>query len=151
MRIQRAREARGIMQKDLAARIGRHFNTMCRWESGDEETTPSIVDAVAIARELQVPLSSLVGESVTAPIPAARSGPMFFVAPNSLRAVTDQATPIDALEVALASCVRIDPGDHNIPADEFRSIVLKIAERLRKQKQMTPAREALLRDVVGDG
>lgn len=136
------------MQKDLADRIGRHANTLNRWESGDETTTPSLDDMVAIARELQVSVSDLVGDKPSAPVPSVRSGPLFFVDPAVRRTLADDSSPIDAIEAAVRRCVRIDPDDHEVPGDEFRALMLRVADRLRRRRMMTPAREALLRQAT---
>jgi DNA-binding XRE family transcriptional regulator len=56
-RIADAREARGLSRQDFAAAIGVHYQTVGYLERG--EYSPSLVLALRIARELELPVESL--------------------------------------------------------------------------------------------
>ena len=59
-RMRRARDARGLTQKELAEKIGRGQITVSSWER--DETSPTIKDLKLIAELLGVRLSWLVGD-----------------------------------------------------------------------------------------
>lgn len=56
-RIASAREARGLNRQDFAAAIGVHYQTVGYLERG--EYSPSLVLALRIARELELPVEAV--------------------------------------------------------------------------------------------
>jgi len=138
------REAAGLSQEELAGKMGKHVNTVGRWERSEQE--PPIDTLKNLAGNLGVSLAKLLGED-GAPGTLTRSEPIFFMSPRAATAMRDAKSKAEmdaALDIGL--CVGVDPEDVEITRTQ-RDALLQEARRLYRKHAGVEPDEGLLRRV----
>lgn len=132
-RLRFLREGRQLSQEALAKLCDLVPNTISRWEVGT--TSPSLADAVLVAKALEVPLAVLAGEKEpAAEVPLVRLEPLYFVNPGRLEALRAAKTPAETQELfrrGIAVCV--EPDDLMVAKAQYEA-----AERLIHAAKLRP-------------
>lgn len=129
-RIRRIREQRtDLTQQDVATRLGKHVNSVQRWESGLQKMRA--VDVPPLASALGVSCDALLGAQRTDPVAmvVAQNETTYFVNDKALRSIRE-AKSIDALRTLFDFGIEfgneVEPSSRRVTAAEYGDVAAEV-------------------------
>lgn len=129
-----AREACGLSQDQLAARLGKSKNTVPRWESGENEM--GVIDAIDAARELRTSVQALLDPVA---VPLQRPEPIYFLSPAFIERLEKAKgrRVLDFLPTRPPVGIVLDPSDVQVTKEQYDASIAK-AEKTFDDKAAGP-------------
>jgi transcriptional regulator with XRE-family HTH domain len=131
-RIAARRKAKGWSQADLAKTLGKHTNSVSRWETGAQEM--AVGDALALAKALDVSVQELLEPRPDVGI--LRSSSIYFLSPDRIEKLRFAKTRDDLLGLLSLTPevgVVIEPSDVQVTEQQFRAAVREASEMYRQR------------------
>ncbi len=123
------RERRGLLQHELADRVGCSKDTISLWERGQRE--PNALNVARLAEALQVSADVLLGVQHTTDVPARRDQPVHYRNGRAL-AQALAARKASTFRECLPVGGRIDPEDDLVSAEQYAEDMRRLQEAARR-------------------